>query len=155
MVDDKINDEEQMYLLCWLFQWPCGRNQCSMSRATSEASGRPHWVTTCSILPWWPPGQQAKKQQSTNTPKKAAILMARAVHRYNTTDIVRRRRSRASLEATGCCYWASIAANRCNWSSHAIFFKFFHRKLVEKGRRLTIKPLFSIGVWHIKQMRSA
>jgi hypothetical protein len=23
MVDDKIVNEEQMYLLCWQFQWPC------------------------------------------------------------------------------------------------------------------------------------
>jgi hypothetical protein len=25
MVNDKIEDEDQMYLLHWLFWWPCGR----------------------------------------------------------------------------------------------------------------------------------
>ncbi len=30
--------------------------------------------------------------------------------------------------------------------AYASFFEFFHRKLVEKGRRLTLRPLFLIGV---------
>ncbi len=61
--------------------------QCSMSRATLEATGRHHRATTHSILPQRPPGQQANKQQSTNTPKKVAIFMAVAVHQYNTACI--------------------------------------------------------------------
>ncbi len=55
--------------------------QCSMSRATPEATGRRYRATTCSVLPQRPPGQQANKQQSTNTPKKVAMLMAAAVRR--------------------------------------------------------------------------
>jgi hypothetical protein len=59
-----------------------GIAQCGMSRATPEATGRRHQVTTCSISPQRPPGQQALKQQSTNTPAKLAILMAMAMRQY-------------------------------------------------------------------------
>ncbi len=61
--------------------------QCSMSRATPEATGRWHWATTHSVLPQRLPEQQASKQQSTNTPKKVAMMMAAAVRRYNTVHI--------------------------------------------------------------------
>ncbi len=58
--------------------------QCSMSRATPEATGCCHQAATHSVLPQRLPGQQANKQQSTNTPKKVAMFMAAAVHQYNT-----------------------------------------------------------------------
>ncbi len=90
--------------------------QCSMSRATPEATGCHHRATTHSILPQRSPGQQANKQQSTNTPKKVAILMAAAVRWYVTARITRCRRSRALLEATGCCHRASIMSNNINWT---------------------------------------
>jgi hypothetical protein len=64
-----------------------GIAQCGMSRATPEATGHQHRVTTYSVLPQWPPGQQANKQQSTNTPKKLAVLMAAAVRQYNNAHI--------------------------------------------------------------------
>jgi hypothetical protein len=64
-----------------------GIAQCGMSRATPEATGRRHWVTTCSLLPQRQPGQQAYKQQSTNTPAKLAVLMAMAMRRYVTAHI--------------------------------------------------------------------
>jgi hypothetical protein len=92
-----------------------GIAQCGMSRATLEATGCQHWETTCSVLPQRPPGQQASKQQSTNTPRKLAVLMAIAMHRYVTARISQWRRSRASLEATGCCHWASIMPNNIHW----------------------------------------
>ncbi len=85
-----------------------GIAQCSMSRATPEATRRHHWATTHYVLPQRPPGQQANKQQSTNTPKKVAVLMAMAMRWYVTVRIAQWRRSRASLETTGCCHWASI-----------------------------------------------
>ncbi len=91
-----------------------GIAQCGLSRATPEATGCQHRVTTCSISPQRPPGRQANKQQSTNTPRKQAVLMAMVMHRYVTTQIARWRRSRASLEATGCHHWASIMSNNIN-----------------------------------------
>ena len=84
---------------------------CSMPRATSEANGCRHMVTTCSVSPQRPPGQQANKQKSTNTPTKLAILMAIASRRYNAVRIAQWRRLRASLEATGCHHRASTCSN--------------------------------------------
>ncbi len=93
-----------------------GTAQCSMSRATPEATGCRHQATTHYVSPQWPPGQQANKQQSTNTPKKVAVLMAMAMRWYITACIARWRRSRASLEATGCHHWASIMSDNINWT---------------------------------------
>ncbi len=131
--------------------------QCGMSRATPEATGLRHWVTTCSVSPQQPPGQQANKQQSTNALKKVAVLMAMATRRYVTVHIARWRRFRALLDTTKCHHWASITANCCNQSVMHVpfFFEFFHRQLVQKGHRLTLRPLFSIGVLHIKRKRRA
>jgi hypothetical protein len=76
-----------------------------MSRATPEATGRRHWVTTLSVLPWQPPGQQQTKQQQQNAPTLLAILMALAVHRYDTTRIPDGR-------GQGLCYTPLVAAIR-------------------------------------------
>jgi hypothetical protein len=91
-----------------------GIAQCGMSRATPEATGRHHRVTTCYVSPQRPPGQQTNKQQSTNTPKKLAVLMTILMHRYVTAHIARWRRSRASLEATGRRHRESIMSNNIN-----------------------------------------
>jgi hypothetical protein len=88
--------------------------QCGMSRATPEATGRQHWVTTRSVSPQRLPGQQANKQQSTNTPRKQAVLMAMAMRQCINAPISQWRRSRASLEATGRRHWASIMSDNIN-----------------------------------------
>ncbi len=133
-----------------------GIAQCGMSRATREATGRRHRATTCSVLPQWLPGQQANKQQSTNTAKKQAILMAMVMRRYVTAQIARWRRSRTLLQATRRCHHASIMSNNINrtWLQQ-IFFDVFIVKTVGKGHGLMLRPLFLIGVWHIKQKRRA
>ena len=102
-----------------------GIAQCSMSRATPEATGRRHRATTCYVSPQRPPGQQANKQQSTNTPKKVAMLMAMAVRRYNTRHITQRRRFRALLEATGRRHWASIMSDNIKGTWQSQFFQCF------------------------------
>ncbi len=104
-------------LMAMAVHWRCNMKsiaQCSMSRATPEATGRHHRATTRSVLPQRPPGQQANKEQSINTPKKVAMLMAVAVRRYNTACIAQWKRSRALLEGTGCCHRASIMSNNIN-----------------------------------------
>jgi hypothetical protein len=35
------------------------------------------------------------------------------------------------------------------------FFEFFHSQLIQKGHGLMLRPLFSIGVLHIKRKRRA
>jgi hypothetical protein len=106
--------------------------RCGMSRATPEATGRRHRVTTCYVLPQRPPGQQANKQQSTNTPKKVAVLMAMVMRRYVTACIAQWRRSRASLEATGRCHWARIMSDNINRTWIRRFFYVFIIKTVKK-----------------------
>jgi hypothetical protein len=129
---------------------------CSMSRATPEATGRRHRVTTHSVLPQRPPRQQAKKQQSTNTPKKLAVLIAMAMRQYVTAHIARWRRFRALLDATKHRHRVSIAADSCNWSRMCCFFtSFFIVKTVGKGHGSTLRTLFFIGVLHIKRKRRA
>ncbi len=102
-----------------------GIARCGMSRATPEATGCRHQVTTCYVSPQQPPGQQANKQQSTNTPKKVAVLMAMAMRRYVTARIAQWRRSRASLEATGRRHRASIMSNNINRTWLRRFFLMF------------------------------
>jgi hypothetical protein len=123
-----------------------GIAQCSMSRATSEATGRHHQATTCSVLPQQLPGQQANKQQSINTPTFLAVLTAMAMRRYDTVCIPQWRRSRASIEATGCCHWASIMSNNIKGTWLHRFLFFFIVKIVGKGRRSMLRLLFSIRV---------
>ncbi len=124
-----------------------GIAQCSKSRATLDAPGSRHWATTCSVLPQQLPGQQANKQQSTNTPKKEPILIAKAMRRYVTACIARWRRSRASLEATGCRHWASIMSNNINWTWLRCFFQCFHHQNHRKRSRVDAKtPVFNRGM---------
>jgi hypothetical protein len=85
--------------------------QCSMPMATPKATGCRHQATTCSVSPQHPPGQQANKQQTTNTPTKLAVLMAIAMRQYDTVRIAQWRRSRASLETTGCHHRASTCSD--------------------------------------------
>jgi hypothetical protein len=122
--------------------------QCSMSRATPEATGCRHRVTTCSVLPQQPPGQQANKQQSTNAPKKLAILMAAAVHLYNTTHIAQYRRSRASLEATGCHHRVSTCSDKHQSDIPTlVFFEFFSSSTCTKRSQIDAKaPVFNKGI---------
>jgi hypothetical protein len=100
-------------------------SQCSMSRATLEATGRRNRATTCYVSSQRPPGQQANKQQSTNTPKKVAVLMAMAMRRYVIVRIAQWRRFRASLEATGRRHWASIMSDNVNRTWLRWFFLMF------------------------------
>ena len=53
------------------------------------------------------------KKNDEKAPHLSAILLAVAVCRYNTKRIAQ---FRAATEATGCCHWASTAADMWNWS---------------------------------------
>ncbi len=130
--------------------------QCSMSRATPEATGRWHRAITCSVSPQRPPGQQANKQQSTNITTKLAILMAMAMHRYVTARIAQWRRSRASLEATGCRHRVSIMSDKLNRTWLRWYIQCFHCQNCRKRSWVDAKrTLFLIGVWNIKRKRRA
>ncbi len=132
-----------------------GITWCGMSTATLEATGHRHQATTPLVSPQRLLGKHAYKQQSTHTPAKLAILMAMAMRRYITACIARWMRSRASLEATGGPHWVSIMPNNIVWTWLRLFFNVFIVKTVGKGHRLTLRTLFFIEVWHIKQKRRA
>ncbi len=124
-----------------------GIAHCGMSRATPEATGCRHRSTTRYVSPQRPPGQQANKQQSTKTPKKVAVFMAMAMRRYVTACIAQWRRSRASLEATGCHHWASIMSNNINRTWLRCFCWCFHRQNRRKRSRVDAKtPVFNRGM---------
>ncbi len=119
-------------------------SQCSMSRATPDATEHRHQVTACSVSPQRPPGQQANKQQSTNTPTKLAVLMAMVMRRYVTTCIAWWRRSRALQEATGRHYRKSIMSDNIKGTWLQRFFCVFHCQNRRKGHGLMLRPLFLI-----------
>jgi hypothetical protein len=82
--------------------------------------------------------------------------MAAVVHQYNTVHIARWRRSRALLEATGRRHRGSIISNNIKLDmATTVFFYVFIVKTIGKGHGLTLRPLFSIGVLHIKRKRRA
>jgi hypothetical protein len=121
--------------------------QCSMSKATPEATGCCHQATTCSVFPQQPSGQQANNQQSTNTLTKLAVLMAMAMRRYVTMHIPQWTRSRALLEATGRCHQASIMSNNINRTWLRRFFDVFHRQNHRKRSWVDAKtPVFNRGM---------
>jgi hypothetical protein len=110
-----------------------------------------HWMPALGdyllcIAPWLP-GQQANKQQSTNTPTKLAILMAMAMRRYVTARIAKWRRSRALLEATGRCLWASIMSDNIKGTRLQRFFYVFHHQNSRKRSWVNAKtPVFNRGM---------
>ncbi len=124
-----------------------GITQCGMSRATPEATRCCHWATTCSVSPRQPPGQQQTKRQQKHVPKRLAILMAVAVHGYNTMHIAQWRRFRALLEATKRCHRASIAVNRHNRSCMCRFLQVFSWSTCIKRSLVELKaPVFNRGI---------
>jgi hypothetical protein len=63
---------------------------------------------------------------------------------YNTACIAQLRRLRAMLEATKRCHQASIAADRCNWSSLPCFFQVSSSSTCKKRSRVNAKaPVFN------------
>ncbi len=136
----------------WSDTW--GIAQCSMSRATPEATGRRHWhrATTKSVLPQRPPGQQQTNNNVIEyVPTLMAISMAIAMQRYYTALITQLRRYRAFIKATKHRHWASTCSNSINQTRQYQLFLRFHR---EKGLKLTCWTLIKIGVWHIELMKS-
>ena len=88
--------------------------QCSMTRASPEATERCHWVTTHFLLPRRPPGQQATINTTImqNVLTLLVVLMAIAMRRYYTARIARWRRLVAFIKANKRCHWASTHSDR-------------------------------------------
>ena len=132
----------------WSGAW-CGIAQCSMSRATQEATGCCHRATTCSVSPRRPRQGDSKQNKDvicTHLGGNFNVVM----RRYYTTHGGGSWLSEKPLPlntAIGRAL-APILPNRTRkcrlfWICHC-----------EKGLQLTCWPLITIGVWHIKLMRS-
>ena len=91
------------------------------------------------------------KMTMQNAPTQVAVLMAIAMRRYYIACITRWRKFVAFIKATKCHHRASTRSDSINWTHQRRLFWLFHR---EKGLELTCWPLITIGVWHIKLMRS-
>ena len=92
----------------------------------------------------------ANKTVMWNVPTLLAISMAMAVRLYYTVCITRWRRFMAFLKATK----VSTYSDNINRMPTPNFCGILYRQIIEKGLKLTFRPLITIGVWHMKLMRS-
>ena len=121
------------------------------SRDFIKATKLCHRATTCSVLPRRPPGTQSTQRWATCPPPLLAISMAVAMRQYNTARIAQWRRFMAFVKATKRHHPASTGSDSINRTRQRRLLLLFHR---EKGLQSTCWPRITIGVWHIKLMRS-
>ena len=89
----------------------------------------------------------ANKATITNAPTLLAILMAITMQQYNTSRIARGRRSRASLEATGCHHWASTHFNSIKGTClPRLFAVYFIVELLKRPQSTRIAPNINRGM---------
>ena len=145
-----------MYLHRGPFWWPCGRIEAICWSTLSNAAWPGlHWKPLdAAIRQLLIPRAINNNTMIKNTPTLLAVLMAIVMQWYDTARIAQWRRSMASLEATGHRHWVSICFNSINWSYLHCFFSIFHHQLVEQGHNVNWWPELTMGVWHIKLMRS-
>ncbi len=151
------------------------RNECTLSAGCFDGHGsapeqyrwhrlmrhvqcysRSHWMPALSnnLLRIAPASARATGKQTTiiNTPTKLAVLMAIVMPRYDTVHIAQWRRSRASLEATGCHHWASTCSDSNKLDTKLPRFCYLLRVVRRRGWRDWAGWLGNlIGVWHIKR----
>ena len=134
---------KQIYLRHGSFRWPW---QCT--DAIWSASPDAAWLT-----PYCPGSRQGDNNTTImqNVPILLAVMMAIAMRRYYTAHIAQWRRFVAFMEATKHCHQASTHSDIIKGTHQLRLFWKFHQ---EKGLKLTCWPLITIGVWHIKLMRS-
>ncbi len=121
------------------------------SRAFIKATKLRQRATTRSVSPQRPLVTQWTQRWATCPPPLLAILMAVAMRQYNTARIAWWRRFVAFIKATKHHHRASTGSNITNQTCQRQLFRTSH---CEKGLQLTCCPLITIGVWHIKLMRS-
>ncbi len=99
-----------------------------------EVTGRRHQAR---VFARHRPGGQLghmQKKKMNKAPCLLAILLARAVHWYDTARSAQWKGSRMSLAAaTGRVLWPIVAFQ----TKFAIFFTFFHRRPAEMGLKVT------------------
>jgi hypothetical protein len=151
-----------MHLICRPFWWPwwcAGAIQMAFPNAACpQLLRKPLDAGIGQLLALYcPSGHQGNRHTNNNQQihlQSWPFLMAMAMRWYVTARIAWWRRSRASLEATGCRHRASIMPDNIVRAT-AFFFDVLIVKTVGKGHGLMLRTLFLIGVWHIKRKRRA
>ena len=163
MVNNKINDDKQMHLRCGPFRRPCrcaGAIQTALPSAACPGLLRKPLDAGIGRLlaPCCPSGRLGNRQ----TIKNRQMTLKRWPNWWPW-------RCAGTLPRTspdgGCLGLSKMLLNftigqvlqpiMTIGHSCAVFFDVFIVKTVEKGHRLTLRPLFSIGVLHIKRKRRA
>ncbi len=163
MVNNKINDDEQMHLQCSLFLRPCecaGAIQTALPYAACPGLlGKPLEAGIGQLLaPYCPSGRQGNRQTNNNQqmtlkrwpnwwPWQCAGTLPCTSPDGGGLEL-----SKMPLNAT--IGWVLRPIMKIGHAC-AGFFYVFIVKTVDKGRRSTLRPLFSIGVSNIKQKRRA
>jgi len=145
-----------MYLRCRPFRWPwqCADAiwsafpNCSMTRASPEATERRHWATTRSVLPRrlpvWQSAQRLCKMYPLYVPTLLAVLMAITMRRPMEEV-------HGFLKATKRRDRASTRSDSINWTCLPLFQGYISSSNHWIRARVA---LITKGVWHIKLMRS-
>ncbi len=161
MVNNKINDDEQMHLHCGPFRRPCGGAGAMQMPLPNAACPGLLWIPLdagIGQLPasYRPSGHQGNRQTNNNQqmtlkrwlfwwPWQCPGTLPRTLPDRGGLGL-----SKMPLNAT-----IGRVLRPIMTISHASagFFDVFIVKTVEKGRRSTLRPLFAIGVLHIKRKR--
>jgi hypothetical protein len=149
--------DKHMYLNADLFNIHCGatvqyRRHGPMQHIRGY-TGR-HWMPTSGdySLHIAPAATRAiaNKTSMKNVPSLLAVLKAVLVRWYSTEHIAQLRRFMAFLKATTHHHQVSIASIR---HAYPCFLWCFSSSTCQ-NIELTFRPLLTLGVWHIKMMRS-
>ena len=143
MVNDKINDEKQSTLSAGHFDCHGDapvqyKAHCPIQHAQGYFGS--HWMPASGnySLRITPASSRATGKQTTinKQANKTSRLMAIAMRRQDTTRVTQWRRSRASLEATGCRHRASTHSNSYQSDMQTpVFPMFFIVKLSKKATK--------------------
>ena len=132
-----------------------GLRQRDLIKSNDQGFTRSHWTPTLGnySLRIAPAATRATYNKTTmqNVPTLQVVSMTIAMWRYNTVRITQRRRFVAFIKATTRHHRASTHSNSINQTHQRQLLLLFH---CEKGLAFTCWPLITIGVWHIKVMRS-
>jgi hypothetical protein len=124
-------------------QWPCrcfGAMHTTLPNEHDQGFARSHWTPPLGsyLLCIAPAAARAtaNKTMMKNAPTLLAILVAVALHQYNTSPITQLRRFMDFLEATARHHQASICSDNINRThQHRCFVVLFIIKLLKKATR--------------------
>ena len=149
---------EQMPLRCGPFRWPWwgveALHAASHNAACPGLHRKPLDAAIGRLLALYRPMAARATINSMimkHVPTLLAVLMAIAMRRYYTARIAQWRRFVAFIKATKRHHRASTCSDIKKGTHQLRLFRTFHR---EKELKLTCWPLLTMGLWHIKLMRS-